>query len=50
MTGPRSPLLAHRPSRAVYLRDRWPTPADIQEAVCANLTRAEFIAAYANLF
>jgi aconitate hydratase len=34
----------------VYLKDIWPTEAEIQDAIAKNVTRDEFVKQYANVF
>jgi aconitate hydratase len=44
------PLAQDASGEDVYLRDIWPTQAEVQQAIAANVTREEFVGAYANLF
>jgi aconitate hydratase len=44
------PLCQTPDGKDVYLKDIWPTQAEINEAIRANVTREEFTAAYANVY
>ncbi len=44
------PLCQDAAGNPVYLRDVWPTQAEINAAIKANVSREEFVAAYADVF
>lgn len=44
------PLAQDKDGNDVYLKDLWPTNAEVQEAVNASLTRAMFIERYSDVF
>ncbi len=44
------PLCQDAAGNPVYLRDLWPTQAEINAAIKANVSREEFVAAYADVF
>ena len=44
------PLCQTPEGKDVFLKDIWPTQAEIAEAIRANVTREEFTAAYANVY
>ncbi len=46
----REPLAEDRDGRPVYLKDLWPSTAEVEAAVRAHITREEFQAAYAGLY
>ncbi|MBV5311562.1 aconitate hydratase AcnA [Chromatium okenii] len=46
----REPLTQDANGQPVYLRDIWPTQTEVNQAVAAHVTAAEFTAAYANIY
>ncbi|MGF1548877.1 MAG: aconitate hydratase AcnA [Thiotrichales bacterium] len=44
------PLTHDAEGKPVYMRDIWPTQEEIRAAIAANVTRADFQAAYADVF
>ena len=44
------PLGTDRDGNEVYLRDIWPTQAEVDEAVASAVTREQFVTQYAHVF